>query len=51
MYYFVAYIMPENHFFTVVVYFLNFLLIKSGWGKLMGKFNGIIRSVRLPRQA
>ena len=30
------------------LYFLNFLLIESGWGNLTGKFNGISRSVRLP---
>ena len=50
MYHFVAYVMPGNQFITVVVYIffiLHFLLIESGWGNLMGKFNGIIRSVRL----
>ena len=47
-YQFVIFVMPENQFITVGnKYFLHFLLIQSGWGNLMGKFNGIIRSVRL----
>ena len=43
MYHFVAYVMPENQFITVVVH----ILTESGWGNLIGKFNGIICSVRL----
>ena len=39
--------MPKNQFITVGVYFLHLLLIESGWGNLMGKLNGIVRSVRL----
>ena len=33
MYHFVAYVMPENQFITVVVYIFSFFfLIESGWG-------------------
>ena len=47
MYHFVVYVMPENQFISCCLYFLHFLLNEIWWGNLMGKFNGIIRSVRL----
>ena len=37
----------EPIYYSCCLYFLHFLLIESGWGNLMGKFNRIIRSVRL----
>ena len=37
----------EPIYYRCCLYFLHFLLIENGWGNLMGKFNGIIRSVRL----
>ena len=39
-----------SFFFFFFFFFFSFssiLLIESGWGNLMGKFHGIIRSVRL----
>ena len=37
----------EPIYYSCCLYFLHCLLIESGWGNLMGEFNGIIRSVRL----